>query len=221
HLGSKPGRYVLLSVSDTGHGIDKDTLLHIFVPFFTTKEVGKGTGLGLATVYGIVKQHDGYIICYSEPGYGTTFKIFLPAICSHSDSEQQEPERPLTGGNETILLVDDDNSVRDWGSRILSHWGYKILTAVNGNEALDIFRQQKDRIPLIILDLIMPEMDGSQCLREILKTDPKSKVVLVSGYPVNWEEDNPITRGARGFVHKPFDTRKLLTTVRTILDADQ
>ncbi len=221
YLGSKPGRYVLLAVSDNGHGMDKETLLHIFEPFFTTKEVGKGTGLGLATVYGIVKQHNGYIICYSEPGYGTTFKIYLPAVSSPSNSINTEPQRPVLGGNETILLVDDDNAVRDWGSRILSHSGYKVVTAVNGKEALEIFRRQKAKISLVILDMIMPEMDGSQCLREILKIDSKTRVIVASGYPINWDEDNAMTRGARGFVHKPYDTRSLLATVRAILDANQ
>ncbi|MGC8603361.1 MAG: ATP-binding protein, partial [Desulfomonilaceae bacterium] len=220
HLGAKPGRYVLLAVSDSGQGMDSNTLLHIFEPFFTTKEVGKGTGLGLATVYGIVKQHDGYIICYSEPGHGTTFKIYIPAISSGQDSSTAIYEAPIKGGGETILLVDDENAVLSWGSQILSDYGYKVITAVNGKEALEIYKKEKESISLVILDLIMPEMDGTRCLNEIILIDPKTRVLMASGYPVNWEEETTLSKGAKGFVHKPYDTKKFLTTVRAILDAD-
>jgi two-component system cell cycle sensor histidine kinase/response regulator CckA len=219
HLGAKPGRYALLAVSDTGHGMDKETLLHIFEPFFTTKEVGKGTGLGLATVYGIVKQHDGYIICYSEPGHGTTFKIYIPVIPSTQDSPAVADEAPIEGGNETILLVDDENFVRNWGAHILADSGYEVRTAANGNEALEIYKQDREAISLVILDLIMPEMDGSHCLAEILKIDPTAKVLMASGYPINWEDENTLTKTAKGFVHKPYDTKQFLATVRAILDA--
>ena len=220
HLGAKPGRYALLAVSDTGHGMDKETLLHIFEPFFTTKEVGKGTGLGLATVYGIVKQHDGYIICYSEPGHGTTFKIYIPVISSAQDSPAIADEAPIKGGNETILLVDDDNSVRNWGARILGDSGYEVRTAANGKEALEIYKKEKEAISLVVLDLIMPKMDGSCCLAEILQIDPKAKVLMASGYPVNWEDENTMTKGSKGFVHKPYDTKQFLATVRAILDTN-
>ncbi len=220
HLGAKPGRYALLAVSDSGHGMDKDTLLHIFEPFFTTKEVGKGTGLGLATVYGIVKQHNGYIICYSEPGHGTTFKIYIPVIASAQDSATASDEAPIKGGNETILLVDDDHSLRSWGARILSDFGYEVRTAANGKEALEQYKKERDSTSLVILDLIMPEMDGWRCLAEILQIDPEAKVLMASGYPVNWEDETALTKGARGFVHKPYDTKQFLATVREILDSD-
>ena len=143
HLGAKPGRYVSLTVSDTGYGMDQETQLHIFEPFFTTKEAGKGTGLGLATVYGIVKLHTGYIICYSEPEHGTTFRIFFPAISSEREPQTKGEETLLRGGSETILLIDDDTSVRDWGTEILSSVGYEVLTATNGKEALEIYQRAK------------------------------------------------------------------------------
>ena len=129
HLEAMPGSYVLLTVSDTGQGMDKKTLSHIFEPFFSTKEVGKGTGLGLATVYGIVKQHDGHIICYSEPGHGTTFKIYLPAIQTEKELEIATFETAITGGTETVLLVDDEESIRELGAELLDSFGYKVITA--------------------------------------------------------------------------------------------
>ena len=181
HAEAKPGEYVLLTVSDTGHGMDKATIDHIFEPFYTTKELGRGTGLGLAMVYGIVKQHGGYITCYSEVGHGTTFNVYLPAIES-----QVEPDVDKTGvmpafGTETILLVDDEEFVRDLGARILSKAGYNVLTATNGKEALDLFEKERTQISLVILDLIMPEMGGKECLKELRKIDPQLKVLIASG----------------------------------------
>ena len=161
----RPGKYVLLRVSDTGHGMDKETLDHIFEPFFTTKEAGKGTGLGLAMVYGIVTQHGGQIRCYSEPGHGTTFKIYLPALVAEKEPlETATREAMPRGGTETILLVDDEEFVRDLGKRILERSGYTVLTAANGKEALDLYKRERGNISLVILDLIMPEMGGKQCL---------------------------------------------------------
>jgi PAS domain S-box-containing protein len=220
HLEVKPGGYVVLSVSDSGHGMGKETLSHIFEPFFTTKEVGKGTGLGLATVYGIVKQHGGHILCYSEPGHGTTFKIYLPSIQTEEESETQTEEMPIPGGTETILLVEDEEVLRELGTELLNGFGYEVITAGNGREALDIYQTEGKRIALVILDLIMPEMDGRQCLKEILGVDPKARILIASGY----SENGPITRtslaGARGFVEKPYDMRKLLGMVRQVLDED-
>ena len=175
NLGAKVGRYVLLAVSDTGHGMDKETLAHIFEPFFTTKEAGKGTGLGLATVYGIVKQHQGYIVCYSEPELGTSFKIYLPAVRSVKDLESPSTEKDIAGGTETILVADDDISVLDLTKELLESYGYDVITAANGKEALKIFQSQGDSISLVILDSIMPEMDGKQSSAEILKLNPQSQ----------------------------------------------
>ena len=220
HLEVKPGPYVLLGISDTGEGMDRETLAHIFEPFFSTKEVGKGTGLGLAMVYGIVKQHEGYIMCYSELGHGTTFKIYLPAIHTEEESETQTEEMLIEGGTETILLVEDEEVLRELGTDLLNSFGYEVITASNGKEALEIYKREGERISLVILDLIMPEMDGKQCLVEILRVDPQARILIASGY----SENGPITRtpltGAKGFVEKPYNMRKLLQTIRDVLDAD-
>lgn len=215
HLEAIPGSYVLLTVSDTGQGMDKETLSHIFEPFFSTKEVGRGTGLGLATVYGIVKQHSGHITCYSEPGLGTTFKIYFPAIEKERVSETATVERPIPGGTETVLLVDDEESLRDLGTTLLNKYGYRVITASNGKEALETYRRMADRISLIMLDLLMPVMDGETCLEEILRVNPNAKVVIASGVTEQGQG-----KGAMGFVQKPFDMRQLLTTVREVLDQD-
>ncbi len=220
HLGAKPGRYVSLNISDTGSGMDQETQLHIFEPFFTTKEVGKGTGLGLATIYGIVKLHDGYIICYSEPEHGTTFKIFFPAISFEREPQTKAEETLLRGGSETILLVDDDTSVRGWGTEILNSVGYKVLTATNGKEALEIYQRGKERISLVILDLIMPEMGGKQFLTEILEINTKANVLLVSGFPMDKQANSMLAAGAKAFVQKPFNAKQLLDKIRQILDED-
>jgi PAS domain S-box-containing protein len=220
HLEAKPGSYVLLTVSDTGLGMDRKTLSHIFEPFFTTKERGKGTGLGLATVYGIVKQHDGHIMCYSEPGHGTTFKIYLPAIQTKRDLEAPIIETAIPGGTETVLLVDDEEDIRDLGATLLDHFGYKVITAGNGKEALEIYKMEKDRISLILLDFIMPVMDGRQCLAEILRIDPNAKVIIASGYSESGPADGPMAVGAKAFVQKPYNMRQLLNTIREILDND-
>lgn len=219
HLGSKPGPHVLLSVSDTGYGMDKKTLEHIFEPFFTTKGPGEGTGLGLAMVYGIVKQHDGYIKCYSEPGAGTTFKIYFPALVWDKEDERVSADRPPQGGTETILLVDDEEFIRDLGKRIFRQAGYSVLTASNGKEALELYERKREKIALVILDLIMPEMEGMQCLREILRLDPEARVLVSSGYAMNGPAKQASGAGARGFIAKPYDVRRVLQTVRDVLDA--
>ncbi|GAI75457.1 unnamed protein product, partial [marine sediment metagenome] len=174
HLGATPGEYVLLTISDTGSGMEKETLEHIFEPFYTTKEAGSGTGLGLAIVYGIVKSHGGYIMCYSEPGEGTTFKIYFPVLESEVIEEVPEPEEveEIQGGDETILLVDDEETILDIGKDILGQYGYTTIEARSGEEAIDIYEKEKDRIGLVILDVGMPGMGGHKCLRELLEIDP-------------------------------------------------
>lgn len=218
HLGANAGRYAMLAVSDTGHGMDKETLAHIFEPFYTTKEVGKGTGLGLATVYGIVKQHQGYIACYSEPALGTSFKIYLPAVRSEKELESPITETDIAGGTETILVADDDDSVLDLTSELLESYGYKVITAVNGKEALEIYRSHGDSISLVILDLIMPEMDGKQCSTEILRVNPKAKILIASGYLASTPSYGVPAYGAKGFVEKPYNTSQVLKMVREVLD---
>jgi PAS domain S-box-containing protein len=217
---AKPGSYVLLTISDTGQGMDNETLSHIFEPFFSTKEVGKGTGLGLATVYGIVKQHQGRIICYSELGHGTTFKIYLPAIQTKKELETTTLEKAIAGGTETVLLVDDDDDIRDLVATFLIEFGYSVITAGNGEQALEIYQRDDAGISLIILDLIMPVMDGRQTLAQILRIDPKARVVIASGYSEGGTANGVMESGAKGFVQKPYNMKQLLTAIREILDND-
>jgi PAS domain S-box-containing protein len=218
----KPGDYVLLSLSDTGHGMEKETLEHIFDPFYTTKEVGKGTGLGLAIVYGIVKNHEGYIMCYSEPQQGTIFKIYLPVIEPEIEPanvlDQSEPEVQVEGGSETILLVDDEEFIRELGIDVLGQAGYEVLTAADGESALQLYRQAQERIALVILDLIMPGMGGRKCLEELLRLNPQVKVLIASGYSSDASTKGALETGAKSFVSKPYDTKHLLKLVREVLD---
>jgi CheY-like chemotaxis protein len=220
HLGTTPGQHALLTVSDTGAGMGKDTLKHIFEPFFTTKEIGKGTGLGLAMVYGIVRQHGGHIWCYSEPGKGTIFKIYLPALVSDEDIEQTQVGPMPQGGSETILLVDDEENIRDLGSRILTKAGYTVILASNGKEALEVYERRGSEIALVMLDLIMPEMGGKQCLDSLLSLNSSVKVVVASGYSADGPTSDVLAAGAKGFVNKPYDIRKVLEVVRRVIDAE-
>lgn len=220
YLKLAPGEYVLLQVSDTGQGMDALIREKIFDPFFTTKDLGKGTGLGLSTVYGIVKSHGGHISCYSEPGNGTTFKIFLPVF--HDDDAnqtQQVPEqRQPVGGNESILLVDDEKLLLELGETILSQVGYRVMTAQSGEEALDIYREHKDRLDLVITDLGMPGMGGYKTLKTILEINPQAKVVIASGYMATSHVKTALESGAAGYVAKPFGRMELLTKIREELD---
>jgi two-component system, cell cycle sensor histidine kinase and response regulator CckA len=218
HLGAEPGEYVLLRVSDTGVGMTNQTLEHIFEPFFSTKPAGAGTGLGLAIVYGIVKQHSGLIRAYSEPGAGTTFKLYFPVIEMKDETRVREEVVRFPGGTETILLVDDEDLVRELAKRILGRAGYSLLAATNGREALHVYGKELKRISLVLLDLIMPEMDGKQCLKELLKLNPGAKVLVASGYSADGSTNEALEGGARGFVSKPFDMGQLLQTVRKVLD---
>ncbi len=219
HIETKPGAYVVLSVSDTGCGMTKDDMKRMFEPFYTTKEVGKGTGLGLAIVYGIVQNHGGGITCYSEPGHGTTFRIYLPAIKDSDENDDSLPERKaLVGGKETVLLVDDEPLVKELGEMILKQFGYTVLTASNGKEGLEIYTRRKDSIDLVILDLIMPKMSGSECLNEIMKIDPSAKILIASGYDANGSIHGALGEGAGAFIRKPYEARELLEAVRNLLD---
>ena len=220
HLEAKPGPHVLLTVTDTGSGMDKGTLEHIFEPFYTTKGVGEGTGLGLAMVHGIVKHHGGHIKCYSEPGKGTTFKLYFPALISE-EKEEETAERPIPkGGSETILLVDDEELIRDLGSRILTKAGYTLITASNGKEALEIYQKRRGEISLVLLDLMMPEMGGKQCLEGLLSLNPSVKVIVASGFSANGPTKDALSAGAKAFVNKPYDMRQVLEVVRQVLDAE-
>jgi CheY-like chemotaxis protein len=220
HMGVIPGKYVMLSISDTGHGMDELTRARVFEPFFTTKDrdSAKGTGLGLAVVHGIVEQHGGHIICESEPDKGSTFRIYFPAV-DRGTTPKDLVVNPLShGGGETVLLVDDEEFVRDLGKRILTRAGYKVITAPNGIEALKIYGKEQGEIDLVILDLLMPEMGGKECLKELLTIEPELKVVVASGYSSDTSVDESAELGAKAFVSKPFKIEELLHQVRRILD---
>ena len=199
--------------------MDSETRAHIFEPFYTTKGVGQGTGLGLASAYGIVKNHGGYITCYSEITHGSTFKIYLPAI------EREDCPAPKANsgtspqcGTETILLVDDESYIRDFATQSLERFGYTVLTAACGEEALEIYTSGKYKIDLVLLDIGMPGMGGYRCLEELLQFDPNAKVVIASGYSINGHVKSAREAGARGYVGKPYQLTDLLSKVREILD---
>ena len=218
-VGLAPGDYVLLTISDTGWGMDQETLKHIFDPFFTQKDVGKGTGLGLATVYGVIKNHDGHINCDSKPGQGTTFEIYFPALLSIEPDESLEPlSFEVKGGSETILMVDDEERIRDLGQRILTRKGYGVLLAETGEEALEIYYERPEEVDLVILDISMPGMGGHKCLQALLSANPKLKVIIASGYSLNGQLDDVLASGAAAFVPKPFLSADLLAAVRKVLD---
>ncbi len=218
HVGARPGDYVLLRISDTGNGMEKNILEHIFEPFYTTKGVGEGTGLGLAMVYGIVKNHGGYIICSSAPGEGTTFVIYLHAIERVIEASKEELKKTLVGGTERILLVDDDEYIQHLGRQILKRFGYTVITAADGESALDMYRKEKERIDLVILDLIMPGMGGKRCLEKLLKIDPQAKVLIASGYLPDGPMKESLKNGVKEFISKPFEMRQLLQVVHKALN---
>ncbi len=221
HLEVRPGAYVLLGVSDTGMGMDQATLEHIFEPFFTTKGVGAGTGLGLSSSFGIIKSHGGHIHCYSEPGAGSTFWIYLPVFQENAavpGGEPPPPDEAILQGRETILLVDDEETLREFGQRTLESKGYRVLTAGNGEEALEIYRRRGAELDLVVLDLGMPGMGGHRALMEMLALNPRAKVIIASGYSAEGQVKVSLESGAAGYVAKPFRRVELLSTVRKLLD---
>jgi CheY-like chemotaxis protein len=213
----KGGNYVKLSVTDSGIGMDKDTIERIFEPFFTTKEIGKGTGLGLASAYGIVKNHYGIIRVYSEQGHGTTFVIYLPS----SEVEETDPseiDATLVKGSECILLVDDEEGPIEVEKLMLRELGYSVITAENGMEAIDIYAQNTEKVDLVALDMIMPEMSGKATFEELKKINPAVKVLLVSGYSTNKQTEELFELGCNGFIQKPFDIIELSQKLREVLE---
>ncbi|MGA2740603.1 MAG: response regulator [Bryobacteraceae bacterium] len=214
----KPGAYVVLAISDTGMGMDAETVTHLFEPFFTTKSPGKGTGLGLATAYGIVKQSGGAISVYSEPGRGTTVKIYLPSAEAKTAAEaaEQSPAAALRG-SETILVLEDEARVRKLVCEVLSARGYRVLEAVRGAEAIRIAREHKDRIHLLLADVVMPEMSGPQALEQIRARQPNMKVLFMSGYTDEAMVHHGILASGAPFLQKPFLPDALAQKVREVL----
>ena len=220
HVTVKPGRFVRLSVTDTGCGMDAETQEHIFEPFFTTKEKGKGTGLGLATVYGIVRQSGGYLWVYSEPGRGSTFKIYLPRLDIQApDSRRRATYSPATG-NEVVLVVEDEDAVRKLAERILQSAGYRVLTAAGGRDALLLCERYEGRIDLLLTDVVMPKMSGRELWEHLVKLRPTLKVLYMSGYTDNAIVHHGVLDPGTHFVSKPFTVVDLTTKIRKVLDAD-
>ena len=217
--GEKPGHYVMLAVSDTGKGMDKETREHIFEPFFTTKEVGKGTGLGLSTVYGIVKQNNGFIWVYSEPGQGSTFKIYLPKVKGDTELEKKK-QTPVVelAGFETILIVEDDYGLRKFAQEVLLSYGYNVIVADNGEDALRVDKKHEVPIHLLLTDVVMPRMGGRELIERLQPLYPRMKVIYMSGYTDNAIIRHGVLEPGLNFLEKPFTPEGLAHKVREALD---
>ena len=213
----KPGHYILLQVTDNGTGMDEKTMERIFEPFFTTKEMGGGSGLGLASVYGIIKGHGGYIEVDSEKGHGTTFSIYLPAS-DQSVPKTSEPYEQIIKGDKTILLADDEEIVIDVGGQLLKKLGYNVLEAGSGKEAIQLFGEWFDKIDMVILDMIMPDIGGGEVYDRIKEIDPQVKVLLSSGYSIDGEATDILERGCNSFIQKPFSMTVLSKKIREVLN---
>lgn len=218
HLEAKPGQYVLINVSDTGIGIAPNLVDKIFEPFFTTKEVGKGTGLGLSTVSAIVKSHSGFVEVYSEVNKGTRFKIFLPSapqvIGQHTDLKQT---KLLLGNGETVLIVDDEISIREITKATLEKYGYVVITASDGTEALAIYAKSSENISVLVIDMMMPYLDGVSTIRALQKLNPEIKIIASSGLSSDSKTTEAFSVGAKAFLSKPYTTEKLLETLHNVI----
>jgi PAS domain S-box-containing protein len=222
HVTVRPGRYVMLAVSDTGQGMDAATRARVFEPFFTTKEQGKGTGLGLATVYGMVKQSGGYIWVYSEPGRGTAFKVYLPPVEERSGAQHDHSGRrqtDTTQGWETVLLVEDEDAVRALAREVLRRHGYVVLEARHGVDALRVAERHTDAIHLMVTDVVMPHMSGRDLAERLSTVRPRMKVLFMSGYTDHAVMHRDLTPGS-AFIQKPFTPEAFARAVRTVLDAE-
>jgi CheY-like chemotaxis protein len=221
HEGSHEGPHVFFAVSDNGIGMDEETRQKVFEPFFTTKEKHKGTGLGLSMVYGIVKQNQGSIYLYSEPGQGTTIKIYWPVSAEENETIRVKDSDEIRYGRESILIVEDEKEVCRFAADSLSSLGYKIFTAGNGQIALDLIKAEMPRLDLIITDLVMPELNGKEFVKKVHQILPDIKVIYVSGYTDNHIVHNGLLEEGVNFIQKPYSLHMLSSAVRQILDKDQ
>jgi nitrogen-specific signal transduction histidine kinase len=216
---SAPGKYALISISDSGTGIDKKSMGRLFQPFYTTKEVGKGTGLGLSIVYGIIKQHKGAVMVCSEAGLGTTFNIYLPLIDKCAGDEESEMPSAIAGGTETILVAEDEFIVGEYLKILLGKAGYRVMVAGDGEEALAMFEEHDD-ISLVLSDVVMPKKNGVEILMEIKKRKPGIKVIFISGYSAEFIQKMGIIEDGVDYIAKPFEKNHLLRKIREILDSE-
>ncbi|HUE83350.1 MAG TPA: response regulator [Pyrinomonadaceae bacterium] len=220
HVSVVPGHYILLAITDSGTGIDEETKQHIFEPFFTTKEAGKGTGLGLSTVYGIIKQSGGNIWVYSEPGKGTTFKIYLPRVTEKAENYKTDMESvEAPAGTETILVVEDEQLVRDLALEVLSSLGYNLLHANNGRAALELCQEYREKIDLLLTDVVMPEISGRELANRLKALHPEMEILFMSGYTHDAIVHHGVLDEATHFMQKPFSPKGLALHVRRALDS--
>ena len=215
--GFEPGEYVRLSVTDTGIGMDTETQRRIFEPFFTTKKRGEGTGLGLASTYGIIKKHSGIIDVLSQPGKGTTFHIYLPAGGTVIEAENGEEEELLKGVG-TELFIDDEDMILQVGSQMLNALGYTVLTSASGSEGVEILKEQREQVDLVILDMVMPDMSGMETFDALREIDPDVKVLLSSGYSAEGPANEIMKKGCNGFIQKPFNISELSSKINSVMD---
>jgi CheY-like chemotaxis protein len=218
NVDAKVGSYIAITVSDTGTGIPPEILERIFEPFFTTKELGKGTGLGLSTVLGIIKSHGGFVNVYSEPGQGTAFKVYLPAL--------EEKQTPLvtditlpSGHGEVILLVDDEMAIRKIAQTSLETYDYKVLTASDGIEAIALYAQHKQKISAVLIDMMMPSMDGLTTIHMLQRMNPQLKIIAISGLALSDKVNVAMGTGVQAFLSKPFTAEELLKTLSGVLSS--
>jgi CheY-like chemotaxis protein len=219
HLEAGLGAYLVINVTDTGVGIPPELQDKIFEPFFTTKELGKGTGLGLSSVLAIVKSHGGFINCYSEVGKGSTFKIYLPVSAGPSDTEiaRADQAKLPRGGNEVVLLVDDEEAIRSTSKKLLERFGYRVLLAENGAEAVSLYARQRNEIAVVLTDMAMPIMDGVATIVALKSINPRVKIISSSGLAVNGSTAKASGAGVKHFIPKPYTAEVMLQTVHKIL----
>ena len=222
HHELTPGEYVIMSIKDTGEGIDEDIIANIFDPFFTTKQHGKGTGLGLATVYGIIKQHDGYIYAYTQKGEGTTFKIYLPLCKETGEKRERTPtKKALFKGYETILIVDDNTAICQLIEETLKPLGYNCLQASSGKDALKLFHNYKRTIHLLLTDVVMPEMSGKELAEKLKQERPEIKVIFMSGYTGEIIAKHGILEEGIHYISKPIAPDILTKKIRSVLNTSK